>query len=632
MFKASNELIKAYNLKRPLFAIAAHILFWLCFFAFARIVFYVYFIDLVRINQISVGEVLMAFPNAFRLDLATTAYFIAPTFFLLILLSFTNFRVCRYLIQWINYLLILAFSLIIVGELGIYPEWKTKLTYKALLYLAHPSEVINSVSTLTSAILTLIGVLMVVMGILVYNKLVSSWLKFPRPKWYFSLVLFIIVPPFLVLAARGGLQQIPINQSQSYYSKHDLLNQGAVNSAFNLYISIFENKEFMRKNPFVFYDANEAQQITDGLFKTESDTTFKILEHPKPNIVVLILESWSADLIESLGGMPGITPEFRKLEQEGILFTQAYSSGKRSEQGMGAIFSGFPSTPFTSITVQPDKFVKLPSLTKELKQVGYQTSFYFGGQLIYGNMKAFMVHAGFDRIKEIYDFEPGLLQGKLGIHDEFTLKEQLQDLEKEPQPFFSSLFTLSSHSPYDQPMREKIQGGKNEHEYINSAFYTDWCLGQYFRLAKKSAWFKNTIFILVADHSHNTYNNWPVNSFEYNRIPILICGGALRKEYRGIKFEHLVSQTDLASTILAQLDMKHDAFYYSRNLFNRNYKPFSYFTFDYGIGYKTPEGSFIWGTTYQQPAIEGFDAKQVLQAEKEAKSLLQILFQAYLNY
>ena len=181
-------------------------------------------------------------------------------------------------------------------------------------------------------------------------------------------------------------------------------------------------------------------------------------------------------------------------------------------------------------------------------------------------------------------------------------------------------------------MREKVQGGKNEHEYINSAFYTDWCLGQYFRLAKKSAWFKNTIFILVADHSHNTYNNWPVNSFEYNRIPILICGGALRKEYRGIKFEQLVSQTDLASTILAQLDMKHDAFYYSRNLFNRNYKPFSYFTFDYGIGYKTPEGSFIWGTTYQQPAIEGFDTQQAQQAEKEAKSLLQNLFQAYLNY
>jgi phosphoglycerol transferase MdoB-like AlkP superfamily enzyme len=181
-------------------------------------------------------------------------------------------------------------------------------------------------------------------------------------------------------------------------------------------------------------------------------------------------------------------------------------------------------------------------------------------------------------------------------------------------------------------MREKVQGGKNEHEYINSAFYTDWCLGEYFRMAKKTDWYKNTLFVLVADHSHNSYNNWPVNSFEYNRIPILICGGALNKEFYGLKFEQLVSQTDLASTLLAQLEMKYDAFYYSRNLFKRNYKAFSYFTFDYGIGYKTPEGSFIWGTTYQQPAIEGFDAQQAQQAEKEAKSFLQTIFQAYLNY
>jgi phosphoglycerol transferase MdoB-like AlkP superfamily enzyme len=247
-------------------------------------------------------------------------------------------------------------------------------------------------------------------------------------------------------------------------------------------------------------------------------------------------------------------------------------------------------------------------------------------------MKAFMVHSGFDRIKEIYDFKPGLLQGKLGIHDEFTLKEQLQDLDNETQPFFSALFTLSSHSPYDQPMREKVQGGKNEHEYINSAYYTDWCLGTYFELAKQTDWYKNTLFVLVADHSHNSYNNWPVNSFEYNRIPILICGGALKKEYHGKKYEQLVSQTDIASTLLAQLGQKHSEFYYSRNLFNKYYKPFSYLTFDYGIGIKKAEGSFIWGTSYQQPAIEGMDKQQAENAEKEAKSFLQTLFQTYLNY
>ncbi len=594
--------------------------------------YFIYFYDLIRIHQIPFFEVLKAFTNALKLDIATSCYILIPIFVIVLLQSIFNCKVFKHIIRVYNFILVICYALLIVGEMGIYPEWKTKVTYKALLYLAHPTEVLNSASTFTVFVLFGIAILLMVIGFLLYNKFVFKSLTFTNRKWWVPVALVLLFPALLVIGARGGLQQIPINQSQSYFSKYDLVNQGAVNTAFNLYISVFENKEFLDKNPFEFYNPSEAKTQTDSLFHVKKDTTISILIVPKPNIVLLILESWSADLIESIGGMPGITPEFRKLENEGLLFTNAFASGKRSEQAMSALFSGFPSTPYSSITVQPDKFVKLPGIIKKLKSDGYHTSFYFGGQLIYGNIKAFMVNAGFDRIKEIYDFKPGLLQGKLGIHDEFTLNEQLDDLENEKQPFFSSLFTLSSHSPYDQPIREKVAGGKNEHEYINSAYYTDWCLGRYFSQAKQKSWYNNTLFILVADHSHNTYNNWPLNSFEYNKIPVLICGGALKTEFRGTKFEKLMSQTDLPATILAQLGIEHKEFHYSRDLFNPYYSEFTYFTFDYGIGLRNPEGTVIWGKSFKQLSVDGFKARGPAKAEKNAKALLQELFQDYLDF
>ena len=129
-------------------------------------------------------------------------------------------------------------------------------------------------------------------------------------------------------------------------------------------------------------DQKSADRIISRIYYTPKDSTLQILNIRRPNIVLFILESWSGDLIEDLGGEPGITPEFRKLQKQGILFDQIYASGSRSEQGMASIFGGFPAHPISSITVQPDKFVKLPSLIKDMKQVGYNTSYYFGGQLL----------------------------------------------------------------------------------------------------------------------------------------------------------------------------------------------------------------------------------------------------------
>lgn len=574
----------------------------------------------------------MIFPHALRLDTSTICYL---TFIPLIILLLQSLLIKKWFIHGIyiyNIVLIILYSFIVAGETGLYEEWKTKLTYKALLYLQNPGEVVQSARTAVIAGLTVFVVLYSVLGIFVFKWIMKrNDFENRKPRWQ-AILCFAVMVPVLVIGARGGLQEIPINQSQSYFSEHDILNLTAVNPAFNLYISVFENRQFASENPFNYFDKSTARAMALEAVKMQSDSSIQFLNIAKPNIVLLLLESWSADLIESLGGEAGISPEFAKLEKEGVLFTHVYAGGARSEQGMAAILSGFPPHPYTSITVQPDKYVQLPSLVKSLKNNKYHTSFYFGGQLIYGNIKSYIMFNGFDRVKEVYDFKPGLPKGKLGIHDEYTLTEQLEDLNSERQPFFSMLFTLSSHSPYDQPMQEVLTWGGNERRYINSAYYTDRCLGNFFESAKQQAWYDSTVFILIADHSHNSYRNWHPNSFEYHRIPLLICGNALKPEFKGKKIDFEMSQTDLVATLLRQLKMDHSEFIWSRNVMNPDYNPFAYFMYDYGIGWKVPQGQFIWDHQYQYTREMSLPEDIRIKTENTTKAFLQTVFQDYIDY
>ncbi|HJN05338.1 MAG TPA: LTA synthase family protein, partial [Bacteroidales bacterium] len=337
---------------------------------------------------------------------------------------------------------------------------------------------------------------------------------------------------------------------------------------------------------------------------------------------------------QSLDGKEGITPQFRKLENEGILFTDFYASGNRSQQAMSAILAGFPSTPITAITHNLDKITQLPSLTKTLEKEGYSSSFYFGGQLMYGGINSFITVNGFDIIKDVSDFDDDLPRGKLGIFDEYILNEQIVELNNEKQPFFSVLFTVSTHSPYDQPMDDVINWASNDNQngYLNSAYYTDKCLGEYFENARKQTWYNNTLFILVADHSHNTYKNWPVDSKEYRKIPLLLYGDVIKDEYRGKKINRIGSQTDIASTLLSQFNVEAKDFFWSRNLFNPTTNEFAYYEATDGVGWITPNGYFVYKkTTDNYPELQ-INPQLKDSIIMDGKSYLQVVFKQFIEY
>jgi phosphoglycerol transferase MdoB-like AlkP superfamily enzyme len=208
----------------------------------------------------------------------------------------------------------------------------------------------------------------------------------------------------------------------------------------------------------------------------------------------------------------------------------------------------------------------------------------------------------------------------------------LQELAKEQQPFFAGMFTQSTHGPFDFPMNEVLHWGDKEKPYINSVLYADKCIHNFIEEAKKSPWYKNTLFIFVSDHSHNSPKKWPFNQKEYRHIPMLFFGDVIKPEFRGMKYDSIASQTDLASTLLHQLNFDASAFRYSKNLFNPYSPHCAYYAFDEGFGYVAPQGSLAWHTNGRKEFEKYNSAEAGKQLKLEGQAYLQVLVHDYFTF
>ena len=609
------------------------LIFWMLFFAVQRAIFFSYYYQQLKVEEIRFGEVLSTFYFALKLDLSTTSYILILPFLLLVIQSFGKVNWANILNKIYTVFVLLVYIIISVAELGLYKEWKTKLTYKALVYLQHPGEIVKSVPNWDLVFFFMLFLLQIVIFFLTYQK------YFYRPPNYNlkekitgKILFMILVPGLLVLGLRGGFGQIPITVSRSYFSKHDILNQVAVNSGYNIAFNIIDYYQIEEKNIFHFMPEYEALAIVRKIHETEKDTTIRILNQERPNIVIILLESWSGDLIESLGGLPGLTPQFHELEKEGLLFTEFYSTGNRSQQALASLFSGLPALPLTTLTDHPGKYDALPSLIKILKDEGYYSSFFFGGDLTYGNIKSYLIYNQFDRLVEETDFDNSAVKGKLGVHDEGLFEKMLEEIGDQPEPFFTAALTLSSHSPYDQPGERPIDWIDLEKKYVNSAWYTDKCLGDFFKKVKEKPWYDNTLFIVLSDHSHPSYNNYQWWSFRFRHIPLLFLGGALDKQYVNVKSNHLSSNMDLTSTLLKQLNLDDKPFFWSKNMFNPYSPQFAYLEINEGFGWKRPEMFLEYTVVVPMVLHTDVPRRKMDSFRKEGEAYIQVLFREFLEY
>ncbi len=607
--------------------------FWLLLFTVNRIIFLLYYRLLLSTDSITLGETLGVFYYALKLDFSTIGYILVFPFAISFFATAKTEKFFRKIIRIYSVLVFVVYQLISLGELQLYGEWKTKLSAKALVYLKKPGEVINSATNSELFISAFAFLLLFIIFCYLYNKLiyrhVHPYFNYRVPLAY----LFQLVMATIVFGGiRGGFRAIPITASQSYFSTHDILNIAAVNPGYNLLFSIIDYQQIATLNIFKTMDEGEAKNILVQLHSVKKDTTISIFNIPKPNIVIVLLESWSGDMIESLGGLKGITPEFRKLEEQGMLFTDFYATANRSQQAIASIFAGIPGIPITTLSDHPEKYASVKSLVKILNNNGYFTSYFFGGQLIYGNMKSFLVDNKFDRLVEQADIKDDLPSGKLGIHDEYMFDYFGKELANMPRPFFANLFTLSSHSPYDFPGGRPFQDFRLEKDFVNSVYYTDRSMGSFFAKARQSDYWDSTIFIVLADHSHNSPLNHPVQSFEYHKIPLLILGGALKEEFKNTKHDKLCSNVDITTTILKQLRIGSGDFFWSKDIFNPYGPELAYFELNDGFGWKRNFGEEVFSIKNDHNYVLKVDKDKKERLDKEGRAYAQTWFEEFMLY
>jgi phosphoglycerol transferase MdoB-like AlkP superfamily enzyme len=610
------------------------VLFWFVLFFAGRITFYLCILPLLQ--TVPTELLLRALYKGFRLDLSMVGYLTAIPFLLTSVYYILRKKFAVHILDFFNYSLILIYVLTIVGEALLYREWRSKLSTQALEHFLNPTEVFKSASTgLTVLFFGLTAVLGFIF-ISIYKRKISLKRNLPLKKetipnrlWKGFLFLLVSVA-FSAISIRGGLQAIPIQCSDATFCTQAIANDAAINPLWNITFNILEYENHTKENPFKDFKQAEADNIVKNLYAAKSDSTEIFLKNQRPNIVFIIMESWSASVIKSFGG-DDFAPFMDSLSNQGIKFTKIYPPAYVSDQGIPSVLSGYPSVSRISIIHQSSKSMKLPSINQDLKKYGYQSGFVFGGDLNYGNIRSYIYNKEFDVVKEEKDFGNELEHGKLGIQDGDMQAQYLQLLNKARPPFVYAWFTLSTHMPYDYP-GEKKQLVSHQNEYVNSVAYSDNAFRQFFSEAKKQPWYKNTLFVLVADHSHASHKEFSVYDPEYHHIPLIFFGDVIKDEWRGKTIDAVFSQMDVPATLLAQMGMQTEAkqYVWSKNMFDPKVNHFAYFCSFEGGGMVSDNGCIGYQHNYKDLIINRTANQQVADSlTKMSKAFQQAVYEDY---
>ncbi len=265
------------------------------------------------------------------------------------------------------------------------------------------------------------------------------------------------------------------------------------------------------------------------------------------NLVIVLEESLGATFVESLGGLP-VTPELEKLKNEGWWFEQLYATGTRSVRGIEAVVAGYAPTPARSVVKLSLAQQNFYTLAAGLGQAGYRTEFVYGGEAHFDNMRSFFTGNGFQNVVDLQQMRPRFV-GSWGASDEDLFDkslERLRELHAGGKPFFSLIFTSSNHEPFEYPDGKIVPHDAAKQTVNNAVKYADYALGKFIRAAKQEDYWKDTVFLIVADHDNRVYGDALVPLKKFH-IPGLILGADIEAK----RIRTIASQIDLAPTLLS---------------------------------------------------------------------------------
>jgi len=402
-----------------------------------------------------------------------------------------------------------------------------------------------------------------------------------RKQYIRQSMLLLLNLGLAVVLYRGGFQLRPIgivNAGEFVESKYVPL---LLNSPF----SILKTIEVQGIEPKIYYtDEKEMRMLINPHHKGESGSFKKL------NVFVIALESFSKEYIGAINGRKtGDTPFLDSLIGESLVFTNAFANGKRSIEGIPAIVAGIPSWSDEAFITSRYGSNEINSLASLLKAEGYSTSFFHGGTNGTMGFDAFAGLAGYDHYygRTEYNNEKDY-DGNWGIWDEEFLQYTAKMTDKQPQPFFNTVFTLTSHHPYPIPPKYKGRFKEGALEIDKTIRYSDFALKQFFETAKKMSWFKNTLFVLAADHTG--ISNDPFFAGRLGNFSIPIIYYLPGSDLKGTD-STFTQQIDILPSVLDYLDYPKPYFAYGNSVFD---PAASHYAFTYNSGcYELIENYFI---------------------------------------
>lgn len=496
---------------------------------------------------------------------------------------------------------------------SLYPYWKYPLDSTPLFYFfTSPADAIASVS-IWQVILSIVILIVLTIGVWFtlrmrgekrqqysrysygYGGFGSGKRKrfddFDRHRGRTSIILLLLTG-LLFLPIRGGITVSTMNTGQVYYSQNAYLNHSAVNPLFSLFESITHQEDFASQ--YRFMKDKEADKIFATMTSTSDENTYPLLNEATfkkgtPDILIVIMESFASDIMPSMGSYKDVAVCLDSIAQQSILFTRFYANSFRTDRGMVSVLSGYPAQPTTSIMRYPRKTSQLPSIARNLaKYKNYKTTYYYGGDADFCNMRSYLVSQGYQHIISDANFPIEDKLSKWGVPDHILAARMMKDIkaqQNEKRPMLRILQTSSSHEPFEVPYH------RLKDKRLNAFAYTDSVMGAIVREYRKLPRWKNTLIVFVPDHVGGYKENLNDHDRSRYQIPLILAGGAIS---RPMKVGIIGSQHDIAATLLGQLGVEHREFTFSKNMMSDATPKFAFFAVNDAFGIVSEENSLIY--------------------------------------
>ena len=601
--------------KRVLFLFACFITFILVF-ALQKPVFMLY--NHASGGGLSISDYLQVMLHGLQLDATVAGYLTVIPLLLTLLSVWIPGRYITFILKGYFFIVACIISLIFVVDIALYPYWGFRLDATPLFYLQSPSDALASAPASTLILQTLVFVVYTYGIFWALKRFVLPLMPEQYVKKMFSnSVQLVLLGGILFIPIRGGVTTSTANVGMVYFSKNQFLNHSAINPCFSFLASLSKQQDFAAQ--YNYFSESQRSKIFKKLTnQPQGDSIPELLTTKNPNIILILMESFSANAIEVLGGEAGVTPNINRLSKEGILFSNMYANSFRTDRGIVAVLNGYLAQPTTSIMKYPAKSQTLPSIAKSLQKKGYTSDMLYGGDINFTNMQSYFFSSGYSKVTADRDFPLKSRLSKWGANDDITFAHLYQSMtdNSRKEPFFSTFLTLSSHEPFEVPYN------RLKDPYLNSVAFTDSCLGDFIDKLKKLPLWNNTLIVLVSDHGFR----YPASVKEHDpkryHIPMLWLGGAI-KEPRVIA--NYGNQTDLAATLLYQLDLPHKEFTFSNNMVDSLQPAYAFYSYNNGFGFIDTTGVSVYDCESEKPLIIKPEAGNEIRLNN-GKALLQTLY------